>query len=787
MFVVQKLNIKFEQGSVELSNLVSWLRVTEEEVGATQISESQRMTALNIREGNEIKTTILDDKEFVLGKPAALKVEDETMTQDFSSPHVAGARQIAEKIMESGQASKLSISGGGEFEQSAQKYSALEESDDASASRKESSRKGTESDFYKSREVEMQKLRLEIFLAKQEAEHWRQITENERQKRLAETRDLQRSLAEKQEAENEELICLKAKQEADVKRKTRLAGMEEAGKEKQTCLKADQIERQERLKKKKERQKRLKAMRQATRLALEKATEPPTKRQVLDSRLPAVTDISSMQESGSKAVNRRQPKEVLSMSIKNEVIAFRRSLDSRLLAEPAIPPQESARPGGYIVGDEKGLDGILMLAICPALNSLTEHINVQTSDVKISGMDLGQGLSVPNQISTYEDGNGQPCVLVPWVSKLHNFNPSDDSLARKFNENVPSIVDGVQQTTGHQYDAECEYAVVHNYQRFWIQRLDPEGRVHISESFSCEEVGPASVVNTLHWLFNKALQSRVNTKSPWMCPHLVKVGEPESAVSENTGSDETETAGPVAKVVHEGGVRKQHNSKPTGRPSNHSCSRDSDTDGCGCVERRFSTAGPELAVAAEQTSFMFLIYGVLQKGQDRQTLRAQIRNTGVEVVIKCYAEERDRDREAHCYSMVQELQGRCIPKMLGTCLMAETRQCRHALVLTLAPGGNYDSLPTAALREVKGILTSLHGLGVAHCDVQPRNMSYCFETGRLFLYDFSQALTGGGSDAPEAKRAAFEAACAQDVRDLEELIQYSKTERARAMRYTLVR
>ena len=184
---------------------------------------------------------------------------------------------------------------------------------------------------------------------------------------------------------------------------------------------------------------------------------------------------------------------------------------------------------------------------------------------------------------------------------------------------------------------------------------------------------------------------------------------------------------------------------------------------------------------------MFLIYGVLQKGQDRQTLRAQIRNTGVEVVIKCYAEERDRDREAHCYSMVQELQGRCIPKMLGTCLMAETRQCRHALVLTLAPGGNYDSLPTAALCEVREILTSLHGRGVAHCDVQPRNMSYCFETGRLFLYDFSQALTGGGSDAPEAKRAAFEAACAQDVCDLEELIQYSKTERARAMRYMLVR
>ena len=795
MFLAQKVKINFEQGSAAgaLTNLVSGLRVTDE--GATQISETQRITGININEENEVKNITLDGKEFVLCQPAVPKLEDETVTPDLSSPYLARTRHLGKQIMENSSAPTLSVRENEEFGWSAQKYPGSEKSDDATASRKERLPRGcNESERGRNIEEEFQKLRLEALLAKQEAE-------NERQKRLAaeqtclkakqEADDERRKrLAAVQEAENEKLKCL---QEADDERQKLLTAVQEAKQEadaeRQKRLKMAELERLERLKATQERQKRLAAMREAkaSRLALEKATKPLTKRQVLDSRLPAVTDTSSMQKSCSKAVNRRQPKEVLSMSIKDEVIAFRRSLDRRFLDEPAISPQKSARPGGYIVGDEKGLDAILMLAICPALNSLTEQLNVQTSDVKTSGMDLGQGLSVPDHLSTYENGDGKLFVLVPWESKRHNFNSNDDSMARKFNENEPPIVDGVQKTTGHQYDSKCEYAVLHNYQRFWIQRLDPEGRVHISESFSCEAVGHTSVVNALHWLLNIALQSKFNTKSPWKCPHLVKVSDPESAVTGNAGSDATKTAGSVAKVVPKGGVLKQHNAKPTGKPSKQSSSRYVDADGCEGLELPVSATGPGLAVAAEQTSFSFLIYGVLQKNQDRQTLRAQIRNTGVEVVIKCYAEERDRDREARCYSMAQELQGHCIPKMLGTCLMAETRQCRHALVLTLAPGGNYESLPTAALCEVREILTSLHCCGVAHCDVQPRNMSYSFETGRLFLYDFSQALKRGGPDAPGADLSAFEAACAQDVRDLEELIEDSKTERARAMRYTLVR
>ena len=88
MFLAQKVKINFEQGSAAgaLTNLVSGLRVTDE--GATQISETQRITGININEENEVKNITLDGKEFVLCQPAVPKLEDETVTPDLSSPYL---------------------------------------------------------------------------------------------------------------------------------------------------------------------------------------------------------------------------------------------------------------------------------------------------------------------------------------------------------------------------------------------------------------------------------------------------------------------------------------------------------------------------------------------------------------------------------------------------------------------------------------------------------------------------------------------------------------------------
>ena len=58
----------------------------------------------------------------------------------------------------------------------------------------------------------------------------------------------------------------------------------------------------------------------------------------------------------------------------------------------------------------------------------------------------------------------------------------------------------------------------------------------------------------------------------------------------------------------------------------------------------------------------------------------------------------------------------------------------------------------------------MHGRGVAHRDVKPRNITVDPESGRVIIFDFSHATTLAslGSD-----RARFCEACAEDMRELD--------------------
>ena len=130
------------------------------------------------------------------------------------------------------------------------------------------------------------------------------------------------------------------------------------------------------------------------------------------------------------------------MSILNEVITFRRNLDPEFLSESAIPLHESAQPEGYVAGDEKGLDRVFMHIVAPAINCLTKQLNIRTSDVKTCGINLGQGLSTADHVSTYTIG-GLCRVLVPMEMKRHNFNPRHLCLVAQYNNGIMTIVDGI--------------------------------------------------------------------------------------------------------------------------------------------------------------------------------------------------------------------------------------------------------------------------------------------------------------------------------------------------------
>ena len=280
----------------------------------------------------------------------------------------------------------------------------------------------------------------------------------------------------------------------------------------------------------------------------------------------------------------------------------------------------------------------------------------------------------------------------------------------------------IWQTCGHLFDNDCEFAIMMTYNSLWVLQLDESGWVHVSEEFLSETDGPASIINVFFWLFTKAHQRKRDKCSTWKCPFLVLAEDgQENQVSEN-GEEGDAAAGSTAKASQKQNVLKQHNPDSNSTTSYRTCALDE--------------AGKFFE---KQRSFPFLIFGVLQERPNCQTLKGQLKETGTDIVIKCFLHEHDsldRDNEEKCYLAAKELQRKLIPEMMGKCLMAETRLCRHALVLSFSPGGNYDMLPTEVCYKAKECIARLHRCGVAHGDINARNMSYSFVTGSLFLYDF---------------------------------------------------
>ena len=87
-------------------------------------------------------------------------------------------------------------------------------------------------------------------------------------------------------------------------------------------------------------------------------------------------------------------------------------------------------------------------------------------------------------------------------------------------------------------------------------------------------------------------------------------------------------------------------------------------------------------------------------------------------------------------------------------------------------------LPTDVLVRAREIVVKMHRLGVAHGDVRPENMNYNFKTGRLYLYDFSDART-----RKMLGEEGFRRACLQDLESLDTQIAWSKTDEAKRLKY----
>ena len=178
------------------------------------------------------------------------------------------------------------------------------------------------------------------------------------------------------------------------------------------------------------------------------------------------------------------------------------------------------------------------------------------------------------------------------------------------------------------------------------------------------------------------------------------------------------------------------------------------------------------------------IVGIMVKHEDRITWQARKVSDGKCVAVKCYKDVGARDSEVACYDALLPLQGKHIPRLLDPqfILGREKLGRRFGLVLSWVGedfGGNYLHLPTPVLLKARRLLAQMHQLGVAHGDVRPENMNYSFVSRNLFLYDFSHALTRDEA----VDTATFRGACVQDLKDLDEEIEWSRSEQGRRLQY----
>jgi hypothetical protein len=188
-------------------------------------------------------------------------------------------------------------------------------------------------------------------------------------------------------------------------------------------------------------------------------------------------------------------------------------------------------------------------------------------------------------------------------------------------------------------------------------------------------------------------------------------------------------------------------------------------------------------VAAAAEAAPILLLEVLAEQRDRITWRALLPG-GATVVVKAYDCADDRDLEVECYDALQPLQGRSVPSVLRRCLLIEAPGPSmlyandaaddprvHAIVLSWvgpeggpAGDGSGRGLTEAALRKARRVLRRMHGRGVAHGDVHPRNMAVDPASGRVVVFDFSHAATLASLGGDGAR---FAEACAEDMRRLD--------------------
>jgi hypothetical protein len=482
--------------------------------------------------------------------------------------------------------------------------------------------------------------------------------------------------------------------------------------------------------------------------------------ELLDSALPQISDQTSKTPGSSKARLRRMPKKVSEWHGFRELVkTYREDLPPEL-ARSSVRKMITDEPSSNLLqsGNEAELCHTLMVSLGSSLNHVFNN-SVKTCSFSLSPFSVGQGLRTPDFVSFRNfssplQGMNSPCVsndnsvrepkiLVVGEGKRRNLAISTDqtNLACRYDDGDSHLMDAIYQLCGYQVQFKCRYGVLSNYEFTWATLLTESGELLISPAFSQGDSGPLSTMNMMRYLICRAAEE-VNCGIEWMLP--------QDLVSLDVIEEEKKEVKRVTLAAK----------------------KDAQND-------------PLRGGGNEEAEVELRLLRIMVDHEDRITWQGRVEGAdGARslVAVKCYADSRSRDLEAGCFDALSTLQGQCIPTLLSRDLHLERDgERRHGLVLSWvgeADNGNYMTLPTRVLRRARGLVESMHRLGVAHGDPRAENMNYDFKTDRLFLYDFSHARMRRSPDD-----AAFERACREDLTSLDVAIEWSMTDAGRAIQY----
>jgi hypothetical protein len=469
-------------------------------------------------------------------------------------------------------------------------------------------------------------------------------------------------------------------------------------------------------------QERERIARQAAEASLRMLGDDTTFEELLDSMLPNFVDLSSTSRSSTKAVGARKPVRVLFWDLREEMTIFRQTLSESLMSTPAKKMTTPGITGSFSAVHEGQIVAFFLESAGKALDMLCKLKGDSVSMTAACGYSKCKRQNP--DIFCCSEGSAIICGEV----KRGNLTLAGHNLAERYQADDIIVKDTVHQLAGYQVDYDAEIGFFTNYFFTWITKLTIDGDFWISNPFEWNEVGPRSTLNALLFAVSSALESKQN--GTWVPPSL-------EMVHVSVALEVFVSAGAAATGPDQGGERSEPSSTESSEiPSN---------------------------------TLMLSLESVLQRHPDRITYKARTTENGNLVAVKCYESREFRDSEACIYSKLASLQGSHIPRYLGSGLFGDGDTSRRfALILSWVGEDLEDGEivpPLRAWKQAREALLEIHALGVVHGDIELRNVTYDTCSSRVFLCDFSHAITSGALGP-----AKFEAARAHDLNCFDRLM-----------------